>query len=107
MPNRVGQQLSQYSLTRLLGRSAIVELYLAEHTVHGTEAAVKVLQVDLSTEELENFLRAARTLPNLVHSNVLQVIEVGLAREAEDHFPFLVMEYTPNGSLRQRHPVGS
>ncbi len=106
MPNRVGQQLSQYYLTRLLGRSAIAELYLAEHTVHGTEAAVKVLQVDLSAAELESFLRAARTLPNLVHSNVLQVIEVGLSREAA-RFPFLVMEYTPNGSLRQRHPVGS
>ena len=107
MPNRVGQQLSQYYLTRLLGRSAVAELYLAEHTRLGTEATVKVLQVDLSPEELESFLGAARTLPNLVHSNVLQVIEVGLAREATANLPFLVMEYVPNGSLRQRHPVGS
>ncbi len=107
MPNRVGQQLSQYHLTRLLGRSAIAELYLAEHTALGTEAAVKVLQVDLSAEESESFLRAARALPNLVHGNVLQVIEAGLAGKAEGTIPFLVMEYTPNGSLRQRHPIGS
>ncbi len=33
----------------------------------------------------------------------MQILDFGL----EDDFPFLVMEYAPNGSLRQRHPRGT
>jgi serine/threonine protein kinase len=37
-----------------------------------------------------------------VHPNIVRVLDFGV----EDDIPFLVMDYAPNGTLRQRHPRG-
>jgi serine/threonine protein kinase len=43
MSNRVGQQLGQYQLIRLLGQGGFAEVYLGEHVMLRTQAAIKVL----------------------------------------------------------------
>ncbi len=103
MISRIGQQLGNYRLTRLLGQGGFAEVYLGEHIHLNTLAAVKVLYTQLASEDFEGFRAEARTVARLEHPNIVRVLEFGL----EGPVPFLVMSYAPNGSLRQRHPRGA
>ncbi len=103
MADRVGQQLGNYTLTRLLGEGGFAEVYLGEHLYLKTQAAIKVLQTRLSAgDDMQSFLQEAQTIARLSHPNIIRVMDFGIAGDT----PFLVMEYAPNGTLRQRHPRG-
>jgi len=99
---REGQQLGNYRLIQLLGRGNFSEVYLGEHIHLGTQAALKVLYTQLSSDEVDKFRTEARTIARLEHPNIVRVLDFGV----ESTIPFLVMEYAPNGTLRQRHPRG-
>ena len=101
--DRVGQQLGNYRLIRLLGEGGFAEVYLGEHIYLKTPAAIKVLHTQLSQDDQDSFLAEARIIANLKHEHIIQVLEFGI----EDSTPFLVMDYAPNGTLRQRHPKGT
>ena len=98
-----GQQLGNYSLTRKIGEGAFAEVYVGEHVRLNTLAAIKVLHTRLTRFETGEFLTEARTVANLDHRNIVRVLDFDVERD----IPFLVLEYAPNGSLRQRHPRGS
>jgi serine/threonine protein kinase len=100
--DRVGQQLGNYRLSRLIGQGGFADVYLGEHIHLNTQAAIKVLQMRLTGSSLEQFRNEARTIASLVHPNIVRVLDFGV----EDGIPFLVMDYAPNGTLRQRHPRG-
>jgi eukaryotic-like serine/threonine-protein kinase len=61
MSERVGQQLGNYQLTRLLGEGGFAEVYLGKHIHLGTQAAIKVLNAQLTKDDMENFRNEART----------------------------------------------
>lgn len=103
MIDRSGQQLGNYRIIRLLGKGGFAEVYLGEHIFLKTQVAIKVLHTQLASSDMEDFLREARTIARLRHSNIIRVLEFGI----EDKTPFLVMDYAPNGTLRQHHPKGS
>lgn len=103
MVDHVGKKLGSYHLTRLLGQGGFADVYLGEHIYLKTQAAIKVLQTRLLNEDVEAFLKEARTIANLKHPNIIQVLDFG----KEDETPFLVMEYAANGTLRQRYPKGA
>jgi len=107
MPNRVGKQLGSYRLLRVLGSNSFAEVYLAKHIFLDTEVAIKVLQVQVSKDDLEAVTIAAQNITELVHPHIIRVLEFGMEAQPESSIPFLVMEYAPNGTLRQRHPIGS
>ena len=48
MSDRIGQQLGNYQLLRLLGEGGFAQVYLGEHIHLGTEAAIKVLHMQLT-----------------------------------------------------------
>jgi len=102
MIDRVGQQLGNYRLQGLIGRGGFAEVYLGEHIHLNTQAAIKVLQMQLTGSHLEQFRHEARTIASLVHPNIVRVLDFGV----EEDTPFLVLDYAPNGTLRQRHPRG-
>lgn len=102
MSDRVGQRLGNYHLLRLIGRGSFANVYLGEHLHLGTQAAIKVLSANLTGEGSEQLRGEARTMARLAHPHIVRVLDF----EIEDGVPFLVMEYAPNGSLRQRHPPG-
>src|SRR5260370_39020856 len=102
MAERIGQQIGSYRLIRLVGRGGLGEVYLGEHIYQKPLVAIKVLQAPLESGSQKSFLNEARLLARLDHSNIERVLDVGIENET----PFLVTEYAPNGSLRQRHPRG-
>lgn len=103
MVERAGQQLGHYRLIRQLGRGGFADVYLGEHLYLNTKVAIKILQTHLAQNDLPDFIREARTIASLSHPHIIRVQDFGL----EDEVPYLVMEYAPNGTLRQRYPKGT
>ena len=99
---QVEQQLGNYRLKQLLGKGAFADVYLGEHLYLSTPVAIKVLRSRLDSPSLAGFLTEARHVSHLVHSHIIRVFDFGL----EGEVPFLVMDYAPNGNLRQKHPPG-
>src|SRR6516164_4620890 len=100
MPIRVGQQLGNYRLLRLLGRGGFAEVYLAEHVYLRRRAALKVLHTSLEDTDVDQFLAEAQTLVRLEHPHIVRVFDFAV----EQGTPFLAMEYAPRGTLRKLHP---
>lgn len=101
MADRVGQQLGHYTILQLLGQGGFAEVYLGEHLYLKSQAAIKVLQTRLSSQDdMDSFLREAQTIARLSHPNIIRVLDFGIDGET----PYLVMDYAPNGTLRQHHP---
>lgn len=103
MTNRVGQQFGNYRLVSFLGQGGFAEVYLGEHLLMGSSAAIKILNAQLISTDSQLFIQEARTLVKLEHPRIVRIKECGI----ETGIPFLVMEYAPNGTLRQRHPGGT
>src|SRR6266704_3452541 len=103
MADRLGQQFGNYRLIALLGQGSYAEVYLAQHVRLELQAAIKVLHGHLSSSEAEGFQQEAQTMERLTHPSIVRVFDF----DVQDGIPFLIMEYAPNGSLRQRYPEGS
>ncbi len=103
MIDRVGQQLGNYRLLRLLGHGGFADIYLGEHIYLKSRAALKILRMSLTDEERAAFLQEAQTLMQMAHPHIVRVLDFAM----ENDQPFLVMDYAPNGSLRERYPAGS
>ncbi len=102
MPDKVEQQLGNYRLIRLLGEGGFAQVYLGEHVYLDTQAAIKVLQTQLTSDNVDWFRSEARTIARLVHPNIVRVLDYGV----DAMIPYLVLDYAPNGSLRQQYPRG-
>ncbi len=104
MADRIGQQLGNYQLIRLLGAGGFADVYLGEHVYLKTQAAIKVLHSYSSDDRMrENFHREAHLAASLRHPYIVPVLDFGV----ENGNPFLVMDYAPKGTLRQSYPKGS
>jgi len=103
MTDYVTQQLGNYRLVRHIGRGAFADVYLGMHVHLKTPAAIKVLHTELTSSDIEKFRTEARTIARLDHPHIVRVLDFGI----DGYTPYLVMNYAPNGNLRQRHPKGS
>ena len=102
MNKQVGQQLGNYHLVRFLGQGGFADVYLGEHIHLHTQAAIKLLQMRLAQDHTDAFLHEARTIAHLIHPQIVRVLDFGV----HNAVPFLVMDYAPGGTLRQRMPKG-
>ena len=102
MADYSGQRLGNYQLVRLLGQGGFADVYLGMHLYLNTQVAIKVLQTRLTGDDGGTFLNEARTIANLVHPNIVRVLDFGI----EANIPFLVMDYAPHGTLRNLFPKG-
>lgn len=100
---RLGEQLGNYQLVRLLAEGGFAEIYLGEHVHLGTEAAIKVLHTQIALSDLGWFRQEARIVARLRHPHIISILDFNV----QNGTPFLVMDYAPNGTLRQRHPRGA
>ena len=103
MTDRIGQQLGNYRLTRLLGQGGFAEVYLGTHIFLGTTIAIKVLHTQVAPEDMAEFEQEARILVSLKHPHIVNILDFGI----EGQTPYLMMSYAPYGTLRTRHPKGT
>lgn len=103
MTDRGGQQFGNYRLIKQLGQGGFADVYLGEHVHLENQAAIKVLHSSLTEKKAQDFETEAKRLVRLSHPNIVRVLDYAI----HEGIPFLVMEYAPNGSLRDLHPKGS
>lgn len=96
----VGERWGNYQLVQLLGQGGFAEVYLGEHVRLGMQAAIKILHSRLAGDDIANFQHEAKTIAELAHPHIIRVLDF----DVQQGVPFLVLEYAPNGSLRQKHP---
>ncbi len=102
MPDRTGQQLGNYKLTRQIGHGGFADIYRGEHIHLSNQVAIKVLHTQLTVGDQQRFLDEARTMAKLQHPNIVRVLDCGIEKGTT---PYLIMEYAVNGTLRQRLPA--
>ena len=92
---------NRYRPLGLLGRGGMGEVHLARDEVLGRDVAVKVLaeQYSHDGEAVERFRREARSAAALSHPHVVPVHDLG---ETADGAHYIVMEYVPGGTLKER-----
>ena len=78
MADPVGQQLGNYRIIRPIGRGGFADVYLGEHIYLKTQVAVKILQMRLTNEDMEGFLKEARTIAHFVHPHIVRVTDFGI-----------------------------
>jgi serine/threonine protein kinase len=98
----IDRALGHYRLIRSLGRGNFSEVYLGEHVYLRTPVAIKLLYGPLIGEEAEDFLARNAELSRLRHPHIVPIFDFGI----RDEMAFVVMDYVPHGTLRQRYPRG-
>lgn len=96
------QQFGNYDLQQRLGQGETSEVYLGTHVLFHNPVAIKFMP-RLSESDFTRFITQASTLTRLRHPHIVSVLDFGIS----DGTAYLVMDYAPNGHLRQRHPRGS
>jgi len=103
MGNLIGQSLGRYHILEQLGEGGMATVYKAFDTRLEREVALKVIRTEqfppAALERiLKRFEREAKALARLSHLHIIKVIDYGEHNGA----PYLVMEYLPGGTLKER-----
>lgn len=100
MTIQVGQSIGRYHVLEKLGEGGMATVFKAFDTRLEREVAVKVIlsSGQQSQEFIRRFEREAKALAKLSHANIIKVLDYG----DHDGTPYLVMEYTPGGTLKEK-----
>ena len=100
MPLTPNQQLFEYRIERVLGRGAFGTVYLAHDTLLDRPVAIKELTRTAQTDEVafKRFLQEARAAGSLNHPNIVNIYGLKVWGD----ICYLILEYVPGGSLRDR-----
>jgi tetratricopeptide (TPR) repeat protein/tRNA A-37 threonylcarbamoyl transferase component Bud32 len=93
-------EISGYDIGEVLGRGAVGVVYKARHLKLNRNVALKMLLSGIyaSATELKRFVREAESIASLLHTNFVQVYEVGDLEGC----PYFTMELVEGGSLSQK-----
>ena len=97
--NYIGRQIGNYRIIEEITAGSFGRVYKGLHIyLKNRLVAIKLLHRAYlgSQKERENFLQEAQLLEMLKHPNILPILDVGI----EDGIPYFVIEYAPDGSLR-------
>lgn len=95
------QTLGNYAVLEKLGEGGMGEVYLAEHTLIGKRAAIKVLRPEFSQnrEVVQRFFNEAKATTSIDHPGILDIFDFGYGADGS---AFIVMEYLQGETLGER-----
>jgi eukaryotic-like serine/threonine-protein kinase len=93
-------QLGRYTIRSLLGAGGMGEVYLAQDTSLNRKVALKVLPVDVASNQdrMRRFKQEATAAAALTHPNIAHIYDVGVASDLN----FIAMEYVDGTTLREK-----
>ncbi len=96
----IGKTIGKYVIVEGLGRGGMAEVYLAYQASLERYVAIKLMHTFLADEQdfLTRFQREARSMASLNHNNIVGVYDF----DVQDDVYYIVMEYVPGGTLKQR-----
>ena len=99
----IGREIGRYRILERLGAGGMATVYKAHDDRLDREVAIKVIRREVFALDemdmlLKRFEREAKSVARLSHPNIVGVIDYG---EFEGS-PYLVMEYLPGGTLKDR-----
>jgi serine/threonine protein kinase len=97
VPTVIGQTISHYRIIEKIGEGGMGVVYLAEDMHLARRVAIKFLSA-LDHHYRARFLREARAVSSLSHSNIAAVYDYG---ETDDGQPYIVMELVRGSTLGQ------
>jgi serine/threonine-protein kinase len=100
-----GHDFGRYSIVEKAGEGGMAIVYKAYDKRLENHIALKIIRIDRLTPELAKkslmrFEREAKSLAQLGHPNIIKVLDYGEVNGS----PFIVMEYLPGGTLKDRLP---
>jgi eukaryotic-like serine/threonine-protein kinase len=97
----LGQILGSHRIVSKLGEGGMGSVYLAEHTLLGSQAAVKVLQPRHAADPVlvQRFFNEARAAGAIRHVGIVEIFDVG---QLADGTSFIAMELLRGESLADR-----
>jgi serine/threonine protein kinase len=95
----IGETLGSYRIVSEIGSGGMGVVYLAEHTLLGRKAAVKILRSELPEEYVERFFNEAKAAATLHHPGLVDVFDFG---HHTDGSAYIVMEFLDGESLADR-----
>ena len=100
----IGQTLSRYKITGMLGEGGMGVVYRAEDPELGREVALKLLPAEMADnpKRLERFRREAKAVAAINHPNIVTIHSI----ESVESTHFLTMELVEGESLDQIIPPG-
>jgi serine/threonine protein kinase len=107
----LGTVIGSYRITKKLGEGGMGAVYLAEHSLIGRQAAIKVLLPQLSARQdiVNRFFNEARAATAIADGGIVQIFDFGYHTDGS---AYIVMEYLDGEALDVRltrlgrlHPV--
>ncbi|MEW5941495.1 MAG: serine/threonine-protein kinase, partial [Chloroflexota bacterium] len=103
MNDIIGTSLGRYHILEQLGEGGMAIVYKGYDTRLERDVAVKIIRTDnilpsILERTLKRFEREAKALARLTHPNIVKVMDYG----EHENKPYLVMEYLPGGTLKNR-----
>jgi non-specific serine/threonine protein kinase len=100
----IGQTLSRYKITGMLGEGGMGVVYRAEDPELGREVALKLLPAEMADnpKRLERFRREAKAVAAINHPNIVTIHSI----ESTENTHFLTMELVEGESLDRMIPPG-
>ncbi|MEZ4363760.1 MAG: protein kinase [Kofleriaceae bacterium] len=97
----IGETIGSYRILHKLGEGGMGAVYVAQHTLLGRKAAIKVLLPALSSqpEVVERFFNEARAVTSINDPGIVQVFDFGHHRDGS---AFIVMELLEGEALNAR-----
>ena len=93
----IGRSLGGYRLVEIIGSGAVATVFKAYQPDLDRWVATKVLHYNESSTRIR-FQREAKAIALLRHRNILLIYEYG----EEEDWPYIVMEYVQQGSLKDQ-----